>query len=541
MEIDHFPLPHVDDILNSLKNGEYYCELDLKEAYLQAPLSEDSKDCTTIVTESGTYKYNYLPFGVSSGPGAFQRLMKKTLANIPNTVVFIDNIYIKGDSLQDTYETLCQVLKKLHDCEFKLKSQKCKFFTTHLDVFGYRVNKNGISVIQSNIEPLLNANAPKNLTMLRSFLGKINYYSRFLQDMATTLAPLYECTKKNKFIWTTDCDEAFTKIKRKLASADNLRHYDPNLPLILTCDASDTGLAVVLSNRDEQGVVKPIAYASKKLNDVERKYCTIDKEAMAVIFGITKFYNYVYGRFFELETDNAALTRIFGPTKSIPKMAAKRLQHYAIFLSAFNYKIRHIKTSINPADFLSRSVSEQKDNINDDINIHPVFVNASYSVLSYTNDSNMKTLDWKTIQTESKKDVVLSKLIRYLTDGWPEKKNLDKEVLPFYSRRNELTMDRGCLFWGYRILIPHTVRESVLVELHKSHFGIIRMKEIARSYFWWPNLDSEIENIPKKCITCLQNSKTPSKTQKPWPVPLQCGTEFMLISWAHFIIKCFWS
>lgn len=514
LEVDHFPLPHVEVILNTLQNGEYYCELDLKEAYLQVPLSTESQDCTTIITEVGTYKYCYLPYGVSSGPGAFQRLMTKKLENIPNTIVFIDNIYIKGNNLQETYDTMCKVLGKLQECEFKLKPQKCKLFTKSLDVFGYRVNKNGVSMIQSNIDPLLNAQTPTNVTLLKSFLGKINYYSRFLKNMATVLTPLYECTKRNKFQWTAECEKAFQKIKKKLASATDLRHYDPQLPLILTCDASDTGLGAVLSNRDKEGVVKPIAFASKKLNEVEQKYATIDKEALAIIFGITKFYNYLYGRFFELETDNSALVRIFGPTKSIPKMAAKRLQHYAIFLSTFNYKVRHIKTSINPADFLSRTVTA--------IENKKEYMSRAYedqSVVCYVNQSEMETLDWEKIQNESKTDAIFSKIIRYLTDGWPGKKCIQDEILPFYNIRNELTLDRGFLFWGYRILIPPAIRGAVLTELHKSHFGIIRMKEMARSYFWWPNLDSDIEGITKSCLICLQNSKSPTKTQKPWPVP----------------------
>lgn len=516
LQVDHFPLPHVDDILNTLKHGEYYCELDLKEAYLQARLIADSQNCTTIVTEVGTYKYKYLPYGVSTGPGAFQRLMTQKLQNVPNTIVFIDNIYIKGKTLQETYNTLCTVLTKLHESEFKLKMEKCKLFTKHIEVFGYRVDKNGISIIKSNIEPLLNAKSPTNLTMLKSFLGKINYYNRFLKDMATEIAPLYNCTKKNKFVWTPDCENAFNNIKKKLANARNLRHYDPQLPVILTCDASDVGLGAVLSNRDLNGVVKPIAYASKKLNETEQRYSTLDKEAMAVIFGITKFYNYIYGRHFELETDNAALMRIFGPTKSIPKMAAKRLQHYAIFMSAFNYKVRHIKSTDNPADYLSRTATNTETN---KMYINSLCIDKEFSYECYVNDSEISTLYWKKVQQETIKDLNLTKLIRYLSDGWPNKKNIPKDFLPFFNRKEELSIDRGCVFWGYRIIIPSTLQQLVLNELHKSHFGIIRMKEIARSYFWWPNLNKEIENITKNCIVCLQNSKSPSKIQKPWPVP----------------------
>lgn len=188
----------------------------------------------------------------------------------------------------------------------------------------------------------------------------------------------------------------------------------------------------MLSNRDLNGVVKPISFASKKLNATEQKYSAIDKEAMAIIFGVTKFYNYTYGRTFELETDNAALVMIFGPNKCIPKMAAKRLQHYAIFLSALNYKIRHIKTNMNPADFLSRL---NIDNNQEILEMHPLCEHANVSNIHYINNSEVEKLDWKLIQTKTKKDLILSKVIRYHIDGWPEKKGIDKEILPYYYKK----------------------------------------------------------------------------------------------------------
>lgn len=216
--------------------------MNLKVAYLQAPLDEKSQELTTIVTEVGTYQYQYLPYGMNTGPGSFQRLMYAKLSNIPNTIVFIDNIYIVGKSVNETLDTLCKILSKLKDCEFKLKLEKCKFFQKSIDVFGFKITKNEISVKKENIEPLLKAEPPKNITLLKSFLGKVNYYARFLKNMAHTLTPLYECTQKNKFQWTRECDDAFKSIKEKLTSLDNLRHYNPDLPLILTCDASHTQL-----------------------------------------------------------------------------------------------------------------------------------------------------------------------------------------------------------------------------------------------------------------------------------------------------------
>lgn len=514
LEIDRFPLPHIEDIFNKLRNAEYYCELDLKEAYLQAPLDEASQNLTVIVTEVGTFKYKYLPYGVSTGPGSFQRLMSQKLTNIPNVIVFIDNIYMCGKTYLEMKNTLEQVLIKLKECEFKLKAGKCKFFRTSIDVFGYRISKDGIQIIKENIDPIIKLPPPENLTMLKSFLGKINYYGRFLKDLASILNPLYECTKKGKFVWTNECQRAFLLIKEKLASAESLTHYNPDLPLILTCDASSNGLGAIISNRGTDGIIRPIAFASKKLNDTEKKYTALDKEALAIIFGITKFYNYTYGRNFELETDNSALVRIFGPHKAIPKMAAKRLQHYAIFLSAFNYTIRHIGTDKNPADYLSRSP------ITDNTVISGLAGEENDTILvNYLSESELASLNWKSIQTETKKDLTLSKILMYCRDGWPIN-NTDENLKPYFLRRHEISLDHDCVMWGHRIIIPNNLRESVLRELHLSHFGSSRMIEMAKAYFWWPKLNEAIEQTSKSCDLCLTNRHNPpTAVPRCWPLP----------------------
>lgn len=157
------------------------------------------------------------------------------------------------------------------------------------------------------------------------------------------------------------------------------------MPVILTCDASDIGIAAVLSHRDKEGVKKPIAFASKSLSEAQKKYPVIEKEGLAIIFGINKFYEYLFGRHFELETDNEALSKIFGPKKSIPKLAAKRLQHWSIFLAAFDYSVRHISTSKNPADILSRYPSDPIPVVE----THPICESGNVSYINYVQNSEV--------------------------------------------------------------------------------------------------------------------------------------------------------
>ncbi|XP_037965358.2 uncharacterized protein K02A2.6 isoform X1 [Plutella xylostella] len=428
-------------------------------------------------------------------------------------MVYIDNIYIAGKTLEETNQRLRLVLERIAEVELKLKINKCKFFTQHLEVFGYHVSKEGIQVIKDNIEPLLKSPKPDSLKMLRSFLGKINYYNRFLKNMAVILKPLYDCLKNDHFSWNAECDIAFVKIKEQLANTTTLAHYSNDLPVILSCDASDCGVAAVLSVRSSDGIVKPVAFASKKLNDTQMKYPTIEKEALAIIFGVTKFYEYLFARTFELETDNSALVRIFGPKKGIPKMACKRLQHWAIFLSGFNYCIRHINSKNNPADYLSRYPVNDKSNYK-----HPLLDCSELSVINYMSLSNFESVNWKDIAKETSKCVLLSTIMRYCIDGWPDKSKLSKDLKPFFDRKNELTIDQGCLLWGFRVVIPEALQNLIMNELHSSHFGINRMKQIARSYFWWPTVDKDISNITSSCLMCLENRNAPEKAPlSTWP------------------------
>lgn len=517
LKVDHFPLPTIDIILMKLQGNTYFCELDLREAYLQAPLDEESQKLVTIVTEEGIFKYLYLPFGVSTGPGSFQRLITQKLSGL-DIIVYIDNIYVYGKTLLETNEKLKLVLQRIQESGLKLKLNKCKFFDTKLDVFGFEVNKTGIKVLKSKIEPLLSLPRPDNIKMLRSFLGKVNYYNRFLQNMAIVLKPLYDCLKNDKFEWTEECDMSFKQIKQRLANTSSLSHFDPNATVILTCDSADGGIAAILSIKGSDNITKPVAFASKKLNDTQVKYPILEKEAYAIIFGVTKFYHYLFGKKFILQTDNEALTKILGPKYGIPKMAAKRLQYWSIFLSAFDYEIQHIKSKNNPADYLSRVATNSSDENSKSKDI--VDKTFECNTINYINESKLSMLNWKTVQNETKKDKILCDILRFCRDGWPLKNEMGEEYEPYFIRKNEISIEKECLLWGYRIIIPKGIREEVMCELHLSHLGTTRMKETSRSYFWWPGMDREIEDITKNCIICLQNRKNPEKTKLTvWPQP----------------------
>ncbi|XP_046424706.1 uncharacterized protein K02A2.6-like [Neodiprion fabricii] len=311
LEVDRYPLPRVEEVLETLRGGKIFTKLDLSEAYQQLPLTQESQKLVVISTHIGLFKYHRLPYGVATGPGSFQRVMTSLLLGIPGTIVFIDDILITAATLEIHTYRVREVLKRLNEGEAKIKSVK-------------------------------DAPKPKDVSELRSFLGSINYYGRFIENMAQKLRALYECLEKDKFQWTEVCDKTFEKIKRELVSDKILAHFDPQKQTVLTCDASPYGISAVLAHRDEE--------------------------------------------------DSAALARIFDPSKAIPEIAAARLQRWALFLAPFEYTIKHIQGKKNYADWLSRlPLPKTKD----DAKEFPILQSTMYTHVNCVKDYDFATLDWK--------------------------------------------------------------------------------------------------------------------------------------------------
>ena len=508
MVVDQYPLPRVEDLMSQLSGGQKFSKIDLSQAYQQVQLDEASRKFVTINTHKGLYQYTRVTFGIASAPALFQKIMDTILQGIPCTICYLDDILVTGKNDEEHSRNLEEVLKRLQQNGLRVKSEKCKFLQPSVEYLGYRIDSSGVHTTTKKVEAILNAPRPGNVRQLRSFLGLLHYYGKFISNLSSLLHPLNQLLKAHSpWKWSWQCDKAFQQAKDELVKAPVLTHYDPTKKLKLATDASAYGIGAVLSHTHDDGSERPIAFASRTLSDTEKRYAQIDKEALAIIFGVQKFHVYLYGRRFVLVTDHKPLVSLFGPKKAILPLAAARLQRWAITLSAYSYDIEYKSTSEHAnADSLSRLPVPSTETSEDAANVFNV---AQIQALPLTSHQ---------VATATKKDPLLSQVFRYVQSSWPAE--VAQDLLPHWNRRTEFTIEQGCLLWGIRVVIPLKWQKTVLDELHRDYPGIVRMKEVARSYAWWDGIDKDIEALVKSCKSCQAVKNTsPMAPLHPWLWP----------------------
>lgn len=510
--VDSYPLPRIDDLLASVTGAKVFSKLDLSHAYLQLPLEEGSKKFVTIATHKGLFRYNRLPFGIASAPAIFQRTMEGILQGIPHVLVYIDDILVADGSTSEHLETLERVMSRLGQYGVRLKEAKCKFMLPSVEYLGFHIAGDGIRPTEEKRRAITNAPPPEDVTQLKAFLGLVNYYSKFLPNLAGILAPLYKLLgKQQRWYWGKDQEEAFKKAKSLLVSDIVLAHFDPTKKLILSCDASPYGIGAVLSHEDEDGSDRPIAYASRSLAVAEKNYAQIEKEGLAIVWGVKKFHQFLFGREFVILSDHKPLQFLFSEKRPVPAMASSRIQRWALTLSAYKYCMvfRAGKEQGN-SDGLSRlPLKEAPENV----------PQPEDTVLMLQSLSDMNPLvTASSIRRWTDRDPLLARVKKLVLQGWRPQENI--EFKPYEQRRDELSVVDGCIIWGNRVIVPQPGRARVIDMLHEGHPGISRMKALARSAVWWPGLDAQLETKVKSCRACQEAQKTPPKSVlHPWEWP----------------------
>ena len=357
IEHNWYPIPTTVNLFASLVNAKVFTKVDMSDAYFQILLDEAAKQMCVINTHKGLFRYKRLPFGVSFAVGLFQQVIEQCIAGLDGVRAYLDDIICVGKDQKEHDERLRKLLTRLQEVGVKLKREKCFVSQSSLKYLGHIIDATGIHPDPEKVKAINEAPEPQNKEQLQSFIGLVNYYGSYINDLATRMKPLYALIRKDAtWEWTKECKVAFKDLCSSISSDKVLVHYDPKLRVGLDCDASSYGLGVVLFHYMPDGTQRPIAFAAKSLSDTERNYSQVEREALSIVFGVKKFHQYIYGRKFDLVTDHKPLLVILGPKGHLQSVSASRLHRWAWILSGYDYEIRFRRTKEHAnCDYFSRS------------------------------------------------------------------------------------------------------------------------------------------------------------------------------------------
>ena len=353
---DNFPLPNINDALDSLgaAKPKYFSTLDLASGYWQIGLEESSKPLTAFVTQDGLFEFQRMPFGLHNAPATFQRAMQEVLRglNWQFVLCYLDDVIIFSNSFSEHLCHLKQVFDRFRQAGLKLQPKKCSFGQKEVKYLGHIVSENGVATDPDKVKIVKEYPPPTKVSEVRSFLGFVGYYRKYIKDFCKIAEPLTNLTRKEvHFVWDEKCKTAFETLKQKLQEPPILAYprFD-GTEFILQTDASGVGLGFILA-QNQDGKERVISYGGRALHKGEKNYTTTELEALAVVEGVKKYAPYLqHGVKFTVVTDHCALKWLFSKKQTIGHLA-----RWAIKLQAYTFDVVHVRGRNNGnADALSR-------------------------------------------------------------------------------------------------------------------------------------------------------------------------------------------
>ena len=494
---DNYPMPYIDETLEGFIGKTHFSSIDLISGYWQFLMDPESQQFTLFVTHKGTFTFLRMPFGLCNAGATFQRAMEEMCEELPNSSAYIDDVVTASDNFGNHLKDLRKVFEKLRAAKLKVKPSKCKFGCSEIKFLGFIVSKSGISVCQSRSETIENYPRPKTPKQIQKFVGLINYYRKFIKDFSTLASPLTRLTKKKvPFEWSEECEVAFKTMKQCLINPPILVYPDYNKKFKITTDASNVGLGAILSQEDDEGLDRVIAYASRKLKPAEVNYSTTEQELLAIIYATEKFRPYIFGRNFELVTDHRPLTHL---STSVSK--SERLTRWKLSLSEYSFDITY---------------KPGKDNVNADVLSRVDEVCAINEI-----DQRVEFSD-EYIRKQQRLDPEVNHWIRITSknNGSHQKYRLREGILFNVKDRYKVYETQEIA----RLVIPSTLKELVLKSCHDdmsgAHLGVNKTTFKISNKFFWNGMKKDIKKWISSCNVCAGK-----KNPQPSKIPIHSITQ----------------
>lgn len=348
---DAEPISGADELISSMSMSCLFFKLDMTKCYYQLPLTAQSKHLTPFSTCLGLYKFNFMPFGLVNAPSTFVRMMRALMKGIPNVVTYIDDICIYTDTFEHHMSVMTKVFQRVKDNSLTVKIVKVEIGYSEISFLGNFIKQGDVTTYETVMSKILKIDSPKTKKHVQSLLSLINYYAKFIPCFAEKTAVLSSLLKKEskKIVWTEQCQQILDDIKRLFSSAPTLRIANYKETFVIQTDASNNPISGCLGQFYNR-VLHPCWYVSRKLTSAEKNYTTVELEALAVIYTVTKFKKYLLGKPFLIQSDNLPLRVI---SSGISKNT--RIARWALILQDFQFTVSHIEGSRNClADLLSR-------------------------------------------------------------------------------------------------------------------------------------------------------------------------------------------
>lgn len=511
---DSYPLPRIDDTLDTLNGMKWFSTLDLKSGYWQVDVDPKDKEKTAFSTGKGLWQFKVMPFGLCNAPATFERLMERVLAGIlgDTCLVYLDDIIIVGRDFDDHLKKLAKVFERLRGANLKLSPNKCSFFKRQVNYLGHVISERGVETDPGKTEVVRKWATPRDKSDVRAFLGLCSYYRRFVKGFSDIAKPLHRLTEeKRTFTWDSECEEAFRELKERLCSAPILGYPDVQGEFVVDTDASNTGIGGVLSQRHgEQETV--IAYFSKSLSRPERNYCVTRRELLAVVKTVQHFKKYLLGRKFLVRTDHAALKWLL-QFKNPEGQVARWLEQ----LQEFNFEVEHRSGRVHSnADALSRrpcpedckhcSKQEGKEMV---------------SLRVIRTDAIDDEWGNEAMRREQEKDSGVGPILNWLRNDdskpqWSEVAKYGAVTKGLWAQWKSLVMHNGllCRKWEtsngrdshLQLVVPRAKVKEVLRVFHDGtsggHLGVKKTLEKVKERFYWLHCKDDVEDWCRKCTAC---------------------------------------
>ena len=546
---DSFPLPKIEECLDTLAGNSWFSTMDMNSGYWQIEIDEKDRHKTAFITKYGLFEHNRMAYGLTNAPSCFQRVVQLLLRGMTwkQILAYLDDVIVLGKHFKGHLTNIRKVLQRFREHKLKLKPKKCTFFQKQVVFLGKLVNEQGVSVNPDNVEKIKNWPTPKNVKEVEQFLGFINYHREHIKDYALLAQPLYALTgPKVQFTWKEEHQDAFEKLLDIMTQLPTLSYPNSELEFILDTDASDKAIGAELIQVDPvTGKENVIAYGtgSYVLTPAQQKYCTTRKELLAIVRFTRQYRHYLLGKRFTVRTDHNSLTWLLR-FKNIQGMLARWIEE----LSQFDMVISHRPGKLHQnADGLSRiptrdancnyykpdikledlpcggcnfcrKLDQQWSKFENDVNdVIPLAIRRIHNpswCFSYTCE------EMRNMQME---DSVTGTLLYWIEhDITPDQNDLmlRKPALKrFWINNSQLNIQNGVLYYQWEetnfsrnlLIVPDTLKEEVLRHCHDipsaGHLGIRKTyKKIKQSFMWYKRyVDTKL--YVKTCADCNKNKK----------------------------------